>query len=244
MEPSTLLNLDYLAVSSTVLSTSYETNVDSGTETGSHRSPSDSEGFDGKYEFGSPRKENKFPDMKSTSNQVPPPPPLPPLLRGVPPPPNAPPAPPMLVQYSKFGTKFDYDTKDSKKRLRRLNWQKIPDRQINQDGATNIWMESKGGITVDFSAIDDLFAVEEKTPRRKSPRPFTPNPDSDSSNPDDAKPGTISLIDSKRSLNVNIFLRQFKRSPSVLSESIKQCDVSFMNSEKLRALRKLLPEKE
>ncbi|XP_078494238.1 uncharacterized protein LOC100182732 isoform X2 [Ciona intestinalis] len=177
--------------------------------------------------------------MKSTSNSVPPPPPLPP-------PPNAPPPPPPPLGFnSKFGVNMGYNAKDNK-RLRRLNWQKIPDIQINSAGETNIWMEGKSGITVDFSTIDDLFAVQEKTPLRKSPpcRSFTPNMDSDSSNPDEAKPGTISLLDSKRSLNVNIFLRQFKRSPTVLAESIKQCDVSFMNSDKLRALRKLLPDKE
>nr|XP_002127689.1 FH2 domain-containing protein 1 [Ciona intestinalis] len=237
METPSLLPLDYLAVNSSSFATSSETSIDSGTESGSHRSPSDSECFDGKYDLVFPPTTSESPVMKSTSNSVPPPPSLPP-------PPNAPPPPPPPLGFnSKFGVNMGYNAKDNK-RLRRLNWQKIPDIQINSAGETNIWMEGKSGITVDFSTIDDLFAVQEKTPLRKSPpcRSFTP--DSDSSNPDEAKPGTISLLDSKRSLNVNIFLRQFKRSPTVLAESIKQCDVSFMNSDKLRALRKLLPDKE
>nr|CAB3246104.1 FH2 domain-containing protein 1 [Phallusia mammillata] len=150
------------------------------------------------------------------------------------------------------GRKTSNDTINRKK-LKRLNWVKIPDIQIMGAEQENIWKEvqTENPIKVDFQAIEDLFAVQDRpsSASRRSPTQKLSSSSSASSlldgrsSPNDVKTRKVSLLDSKRSLNVNIFLRQFKRSTAVLAESIKSCDVSFMNSDKLRALRKLLPDK-
>ena len=48
----------------------------------------------------------------------------------------------------------------------------------------------------------------------------------------------------KRSMNLNIFLRQFKRSNSDIVTMIRAADHASFGQEKLKALLKLLPEKE
>ena len=54
----------------------------------------------------------------------------------------------------------------------------------------------------------------------------------------------INLFDMKRSMNLNIFLRQFKRSNSDIVTMIREADHASFGQEKLKALLKLLPEKE
>ncbi len=52
----------------------------------------------------------------------------------------------------------------------------------------------------------------------------------------------ISLLDSKRSLNVNIFLRQFKISHRDIIAHLAGGESEAIGAEKLRGLLKILPE--
>jgi len=54
----------------------------------------------------------------------------------------------------------------------------------------------------------------------------------------------INLLDMKRSMNVNIFLKQFKMSNEQIVELIKQGDDQKIGAEKLKGLLKTLPEKD
>jgi len=54
----------------------------------------------------------------------------------------------------------------------------------------------------------------------------------------------IQLIDSKRSMNVSIFLHQFGAtiSPGVVIQWLREADGSRLGAERLRALTRILPE--
>ena len=54
----------------------------------------------------------------------------------------------------------------------------------------------------------------------------------------------INLLDMKRSMNLNIFLRQFKCSNTAIIQLIREADHQNFGQEKLKALLKLLPDKE
>lgn len=54
----------------------------------------------------------------------------------------------------------------------------------------------------------------------------------------------INLLEMKRSMNINIFLKQFKMKPEEIVALIEQGDESKLGEEKLQALLKLLPEKD
>ena len=54
----------------------------------------------------------------------------------------------------------------------------------------------------------------------------------------------INLLDMKRSMNLNIFLRQFKSSNTAIIQLIREADHQNFGQEKLKALLKLLPDKE
>jgi len=54
----------------------------------------------------------------------------------------------------------------------------------------------------------------------------------------------INLLDMKRSMNVNIFLKQFKMSNEAIVALIKHGDDGQLGAEKLKGLVKVLPQKD
>lgn len=52
----------------------------------------------------------------------------------------------------------------------------------------------------------------------------------------------ITLLDGKRSLNVNIFLKQFRSSNEDIIQLIREGEHDDIGAEKLRGLLKILPE--
>ena len=52
------------------------------------------------------------------------------------------------------------------------------------------------------------------------------------------------LLDNKKSMSVNIFLKQFKQNNKEIVAMIKEGDVSKIGNERLRGLQKILPESE
>lgn len=55
-------------------------------------------------------------------------------------------------------------------------------------------------------------------------------------------PPQVTLLDQKTSLNVNIFLRQFKTDNASIVSMIRDGDASKMSIDQLKALEKLLPD--
>ena len=54
----------------------------------------------------------------------------------------------------------------------------------------------------------------------------------------------INLLDMKRSMNVNIFLKQFKMTNDAVVDLIRHGDDAKIGVEKLKGLLKILPEKD
>ncbi|MEE6461245.1 hypothetical protein FKM82_001241 [Ascaphus truei] len=156
-------------------------------------------------------------------NAPPPPPPLP----------GAPPPPP-LPQHGGHGPGHN----SKKKRMRSFFWKTIPEEQVR--GKTNIWTMAarQHQYQIDTKTIEELFGqqVEAKSGviRRNG---------SSKSSFREAKE-EVSVLDSKRSMNIGIFLKQFKKSAGQLIEDIRHGKCDLYESEALQDLLKLSPEAE
>ncbi|XP_008295303.1 inverted formin-2-like [Stegastes partitus] len=165
---------------------------------------------------------------------APPPPPPPPPGMGVPPPP--PPPGGIIVAEAVQGLGRSYYSAAPPTstvpcptlRMKKLNWQKLPSRAVTAH--QSLWTSmSSGSVEPDYCSIEQLFSLpptETKT-RTKAK----------------TEPKEISFIDAKKSLNLNIFLKQFKCSHEDFVSLIRRGDRSKFDVEVLKQLIKLLPEK-
>nr|XP_056711789.1 FH2 domain-containing protein 1 [Euleptes europaea] len=172
--------------------------------------------------------------------QPPPPPPLPPPpcpsteAAGVPPPP--PPPPPVLSRPPLPQVVNGHGHQSKKKRIRNFFWKTIPEEQVR--GKTNIWtIGAKQSYQIDTKTIEEFFGQQEEAARldarhRSLRRSFK-----------DAKQ-EINILDAKRSMNIGIFLKQFKKSFGSIIEDFHSGRSDLYSSETLRELLKLLPETE
>ncbi|TRZ03428.1 hypothetical protein DNTS_000422, partial [Danionella cerebrum] len=173
--------------------------------------------------------------MATTSIPPPPapPPPAPPPLP--PPPPPLPPPPPSNSGLTRVDS-------GRTQRLRKLNWERIPKERI--EGRKSVWSCSLEDcdLSIDLNSLDELFGrkegnVSEQTHalRRSLIRCRSPQ---------EMNLDKVTLLDSKRSMNIGIFLRQLKIAASELVEDVKRGDGERYGAEKLVELCKLLPDKE
>ncbi|XP_077588458.1 uncharacterized protein fhdc2 [Stigmatopora nigra] len=161
----------------------------------------------------------------------PPPPPLPP------PPPPPPLPPPASLPIARTDSAC-------RSRLRKLNWERIPKERV--EGRKSVWSGAgmdEDEFPIDLHSLDELFGQKEcktqdsnATLRRRSAllRCRTPQDG----------PEEISLLDSKRSMNIGIFLRQFKMPAKEIVEDIRHGVGDRYGAEKLTELYKLLPDRE
>ncbi|KAJ1074164.1 hypothetical protein K5549_019430, partial [Capra hircus] len=160
----------------------------------------------------------------------PPPPPLPGGPPGPPPPPGLPPNS-HLNGYSQLG---------KKKRMRSFYWKTIPEEQVR--GKTNIWTlaaSQQHRYQIDTKTVEELFGQQEDA----TMAPPSRRGGSLHSSSREARE-EITLLDAKRSMNIGIFLKQFKKSPPSIVEDIHQGKSEHYGSETLREFLKLLPESE
>ncbi|XP_058048486.1 FH2 domain-containing protein 1 [Ahaetulla prasina] len=183
-------------------------------------------------------------DTNEPEEQPPPPPPLPPpcfsiedgLLpssAGVPPPP--PPPPPNLSRSSVSQLLNGHGHLSKKKRIRSFFWKTIPEEQVR--GKNNIWtIGAKQNYQIDTKTIEEFFGQQEE------PAPLESRSRSLRRSFKDSKQ-EINILDAKRSMNIGIFLKQFKKSLDSIVEDL-HTGRDFYSSETLRELLKLLPEAE
>ncbi|XP_045151758.1 FH2 domain-containing protein 1 [Echinops telfairi] len=164
-----------------------------------------------------------------------PPPPPPPLPGGppVPPPPPGPPPPSQMNGYSHLG---------KKKRMRSFFWKTIPEEQVR--GKTNIWTlasRHEQHYQIDTKTIEELFGQQDNTAKSSASVSRRGGPlNSSFRDPREE----ITILDAKRSMNIGIFLKQFKKSPQSIVEDIHQGKSEHYGAETLREVLKLLPESE
>ncbi|NXP78088.1 FHDC1 protein, partial [Ramphastos sulfuratus] len=163
-------------------------------------------------------------------------PPAPPPPPGMPPPPPPPPPlpgpsiplPPQLIN--------GHDSHGKKKRIRSFFWKTIPEEQVR--GKNNIWtIAARSQYQIDTKTIEELFGQQEET------KPQDLRSRSLKSSFKEIKE-EVSILDAKRSMNIGIFLKQFKKSAESIIEDIYHGRSEPYSSELLHEFLKLLPEPE
>ncbi|XP_052078759.1 formin-J-like [Mytilus californianus] len=217
---------------------------------------------DGRTRVMSPKRntDNSHPGTIDSSNKAPaPPPPPPPPPPGIgappppPPPPGMPPPPPMapgmppppppvpgLARPSPVQKLPQQNIPKPTTKLRTLQWQKISATKV-LSGKPNIWNTAgklfNGYVSkFDFGTIDELFSVN------SNPDSSTDKAAGISSSEKKRKESTeINLLEGKRSLHINILLRQFKMPSDEIVQLINEGASDKIGAEKLRNLLKILP---
>ncbi|XP_046647643.1 inverted formin-2-like [Daphnia pulicaria] len=168
---------------------------------------------------------------------IPPPPPPPPpggagmIIGG-----NLPPPPPPLFDLfsSVVASTTDCATKPLKinAKMKTLNWTKVTrveDASIWKE--INATIREKPPVSLRLQQIEELFCMKPTNTTSITKK------GGESSN----KQMTPALLDSKRSLAVNIFLKQFKFPIAEIVDRINRCDGNFFTIEHLHCLQKILP---
>ncbi|EHH26245.1 hypothetical protein EGK_16163 [Macaca mulatta] len=133
-----------------------------------------------------------------------------------------------------------YSHLGKKKRMRSFFWKTIPEEQVR--GKTNIWTlaaRQEHHYQIDTKTIEELFGQQEDTTKSSLPRRGRTSNSSFREAREE-----ITILDAKRSMNIGIFLKQFKKSPRSIVEDIHQGKSEHYGSETLREFLKFLPESE
>ncbi|XP_072515684.1 FH2 domain containing 3 [Salminus brasiliensis] len=180
----------------------------------------------------SPDPANCFPtDAVSIRPPPPPPPPPPPAL--APPPPPPPPPPPLCG-----GDPFSRSV-HRRSRMRTFNWDAIPRHSVV--GKRNVWTSQRKleDFPLDTERIEELFSHSEQ---QRAPRRVGTVKKCVWGLPATAQESEmVSIVNSKKSMNIGIFLKQFKRPMQDIIEDVRQGNMRFA-ADKLNELTKLLPD--
>ncbi|XP_073412286.1 uncharacterized protein [Dendrobates tinctorius] len=151
--------------------------------------------------------------------------------------PAPPPPPPPVINDSSRSTFQKCDPKQ-RSRLRNFNWEAIPLEKVK--GRTSLWSSEtfQGDLQIDTGKMEELFGKQEEV---ALPKPCNRRR---SISIGDACLNKVFLLDSRRSMNIGIFLKQFKRSAAEIVEDIKLGRGDIYSSEKLNELLKQLPDRE
>ncbi|KAK2863285.1 hypothetical protein Q5P01_002818 [Channa striata] len=125
-----------------------------------------------------------------------------------------------------------------KKRVRSFYWKTIPEEQVR--GRANLWTQGRvrQQYQIDIQTIEELFGQNESQAKVALTRGGV-----NRSSFREAKE-QVSILDSKRAMNIGIFLKQFKRSNQMIVDDIRQGNSEPYGAEPLRELLKLLPDTE
>ncbi|KAG2466307.1 FHDC1 protein, partial [Polypterus senegalus] len=176
----------------------------------------------------------------STPLHLPPPPPLPPPSPGIPPPPPPPgipppPPPPLLPP----GQGRPDTGQFKKRRVRSFFWKTIPEEKVR--GKPNIWTlaSRRPHYQIDVRTIEELFGHQEDSKvvgissGQGSRGSWTALQNGKEE---------VSILDSKRSMNVGILLKQLKKSSECIIEDIRLGRSEQYGADTLKELLKSLPE--
>lgn len=197
---------------------------------------------------------------------APPPPPLPPLAQSnnVPPPPPPipkipnPPCPPPPnnltvndkscrpktpeVYSENLKTLPQQETPTPRAKMKTINWNKIPPNKVI--GKNNIWSivadnhQNSPMSEMNWDEMEGLFCQQLTQGSPKLGR----DSGNDTLERRSRRDNEITLLDGKRSLNVNIFLKQFRSTNHEITRMIRDGEHDQIGLEKLRGLLKILPE--
>ncbi|KAK9968307.1 hypothetical protein ABG768_002638 [Culter alburnus] len=156
----------------------------------------------------------------------PPPPPPPPL----PPPPPPPPSP--------MGDPFTR-TVQRRSKMRNFNWDAIPRHSVL--GKRNVWTSQRNleNFELDTKRMEELFSHNEHQGLVRKGGTVRKSVWGLSQITTEAE--NVSILNSKKSMNIGILLKQFKRTPKDIVEAVRHGNLCFASG-KLKELNKLLPD--
>ncbi|XP_023214371.1 inverted formin-2-like [Centruroides sculpturatus] len=111
-----------------------------------------------------------------------------------------------------------------------LNWSKIPSANVIGQSIWNELYQESSNVHLNFEQVEELFC------QKSTSKPLINEKKKLNKNASE-----VNLLDPKRSLNINIFLKQFKGGEKQLVELIQNCQSTKIGSERLRTLIKILP---
>lgn len=116
--------------------------------------------------------------------------------------------------------------------LKKLNWQKVASNTLPKCAdKPSLWVLAQAeSLEPDFSAIEQLFCQPQATPSTSKTTARR------------ADPQEVTFLDQKKSLNINIFLKQFKCSNGAVVDMIRRGDHERLDQDNLKQLVKLLPD--
>ncbi|KAI7793844.1 putative FH2 domain-containing protein 1-like [Triplophysa rosa] len=148
-------------------------------------------------------------------------------------PPPAPPLPPPLL----LGKPVQ-----RKRRVRSFYWKPIPEERVKRQDRPNLWTlgrhSRETSFHIDIRAIEELFGQHDDT---RSPAAADRRMTRGRGSVKDLRE-QITILDSKRSMNISIFLKHLKKSGDGLLEDVLRGNSESCDVESLRGLLKLLPE--
>ncbi|XP_078419536.1 inverted formin-2-like [Cetorhinus maximus] len=155
----------------------------------------------------------------------PPPPPAPPPAPLFLPPP---PAPPPALSGSLPTTSDKTSIPQPTLRMKKLSWQKLSNTVSERN---SLWsLSQSNSINPDYDSIELLFCFTSSQTKDKDQALFK------------KESKEVTFLDPKKSLNLNIFIKQFKCSNEELADMIQKGSKSKFDVEVLKQLKKLLPE--
>ncbi|XP_045204866.2 inverted formin-2-like [Mercenaria mercenaria] len=176
-------------------------------------------------------------------------PPPAPVVPGAPPPPAAPgappsprppgaPQPPGSLTPAQTDAPTPIDTPNPSKKLRTLTWNKIPTYAFKKESVWNEVLNMEDSIEVDYSKFEEMFSQKEETATKTT---LSPDDDKGLIRRNSSHSQEVTLLDPKKSMNLNIFLKQFRKPNEMIIQLIKEGDARGLGVEKLKGLVKLLP---
>lgn len=125
-----------------------------------------------------------------------------------------------------------------KKRVRSFFWKTIPEDQVK--GRANLWTQGpvQQQYQIDVQTIEELFGQNDCQSNAQA----TPTRGGRSRSSFRDTKEEVSILDSKRGMNIGIFLKQFKRTNQAIVDDIHHGNSEPYGAEPLRELLKLLPE--
>ncbi|KAI5610056.1 FH2 domain-containing protein 1, partial [Silurus asotus] len=163
-------------------------------------------------------------NLLTKASTVPPPPPLPPPL---------PPQEQTMLGLPHGSRK--------KRRVRSFYWKPIPEEKVR--GKPNIWTLAvrQQHYQIDVRSVEELFGQQDEARSQTSTR--SPRIGTSRGSFKESK-DEISILGSKRGMNMGIFLKQFKKCNQALVEDVRLGNSTQFGLEPLKELLKLLPEEE
>ncbi|XP_078327272.1 FH2 domain-containing protein 1-like [Crassostrea virginica] len=144
-------------------------------------------------------------------------------------PPPPPPAPPPPRGQGTVETRLrPINTPKPKCKLKHVSWGKISSVDLIEKSVWIDILKMENEIEVNYDELETLYVDKERVTQKKR----------------HSSCNKVTLLDPKKSMNVNIFLKQFRKPTDVIIDLLRAGDPRAFGVEKLKGLSKILPQQD